>query len=407
MATAERQAERRPPTPPAAPRVAPHPRTNRPDTTGRLPYGVLAFLLFVGYMGLATALYHFRGVSFITPDRWALALFVAAILLGQGLAFVRDWLPFVFLVFGYEYMRGLAGNMIGANQTDINKQALHPNVHVTSLLNSDRALFGGTDITLWLQQKLYTPGHVHWYDVVAALWYLLHFVLPCVFAFVLWIKYKERFWRFTVAFLVMNYTTFAFFLFFPSAPPWLAGTWGVLPGVQFPFNQTWHVLMPHQYNNFDAITIWTHHSGNPVAAFPSLHAAFPWLVTLYAVKFFGKWGALFFFYNPVLWFSVVYSGNHWVVDILAGIAWATLSFAVVEWAWPRLGRGVRLPLPRPLRGPLRWGQGAARWPSRAAGRVRPRRRPDAAPAPMAPRGEEAETAADEPPPRPTGGRPSP
>lgn len=310
-------------------------------------YGFLVLAIFVVYMGLATALYYFRGVSFITPDRWAVALFIGAVLLGQGVAFVRDWVPFVFLVFGYEYMRGLAGNMVeGAN---INNHALHQNIVVTPFINADRALFGGTDPTLWIQQKLYTPGHVHWYDVVAGLWYLLHFVLPCVFAFALWIRHKDRFWQFTVAFLFMTYVAFAFFLFVPSAPPWLASNWGYLHGVQFPFNQTWSHLMPYgSHGDFQAIDLWTKHAGNDVAAFPSLHAAFPWLVTLYAVKYYGKWGLIFFFYNPILWFSVVYSGNHWVIDVIAGIAWATLSFVVIEWAWPRIVAGVHIPWPQPV-----------------------------------------------------------
>lgn len=313
-------------------------------------YGVLVLAIFAVYMGLATLLYVIRGDSFITPDRWAVFLFVGAVVLGQGVAFVRDWIPFVLLVFGYEYMRGLAGDMIGANTGNINVQAQHTNVHVVSLLNADRALFGGHDPTLWIQHKLYTPGTVHWYDVLAALWYLLHFVLPCVFAFTLWVRHKDRFWRFTVAFLVMTYAAFGFFLFFPSAPPWLANNWGYLHGIQFTFNQAWsHLLGSGGWGgNFQAIDLWTKHSGNPVAAFPSLHAAFPWLVTLYAVKFYGKWGALLFFYNPILWFSVVYSGNHWVIDVLAGIAWATLSFVVVEWAWPRIVEGVRIPWPRPV-----------------------------------------------------------
>jgi hypothetical protein len=348
---------------------APSDASDRSKAGNQRSYGFLVLAIFVAYMGLATALYYFRGVGFITPDRWAVLLFFGAILLGQGVAFVRDWVPFVLLVFGYEYMRGLAGDMIGANQTNINVRAQHMNVHVDSLINFDRALFGGVDPTLWLQQKLYTPGHVHWYDVIAALWYMLHFVLPCVFAFMLWVRYKDRFWQFTVAFLLMTYVAFGFFLFFPSAPPWLANNWGYLKGVQFPFNQTWSVLMPQHLNTFDAMTIWTKHSGNPVAAFPSLHAAFPWLVTLYAVKFYGKWGALFFVYNPFLWFSVVYSGNHWVVDILAGIAWATLWFAIVEWAWPRLVVGVRIPWPRPVLAAAsgaRTGWGYATWPYRRA-----------------------------------------
>jgi len=350
--------------------AATEPITNAPPVKKDRSYGALVLSIFVIYMGLATALYYFRGISFITPDRWALALFVAAILLGQGVAFVRDWLPFVFLVFGYEYMRGLAGNMIGANQTDINKQSLHSNVYVGVFLNADRALFGGTDPTAWLQQKLYTPGHVHWYDVIAALWYLLHFVLPCVFAFVLWIKYKERFWQFTIAFLFMTYTTFAFFLFLPSAPPWLANNWGYLHGIQFPFNQTWSHLMPYgSHGDFQAIDLWTKHSGNPVAAFPSLHAAFPWLVTLYALKFFGKWGIPFLFYNPILWFSVVYSANHWVIDLLGGIAWATLSFVIIEWAWPWIVRGVHIRLPRPIAvavDGIETGWAYATWPYRRA-----------------------------------------
>lgn len=311
-------------------------------------YRVLVILIFLAYMLLATALYYFRGVGFITPDKWVVYLFFGALILGQGVAFLRDWIPFVFLVFGYEYMRGLAGNMVEG--ADINNRAQHTNVVVTWFIHADRALFGGTDPTLWIQHKLYTPGHVHWYDIIAGLWYMLHFVLPCVFGFMLWIRYKERFWQFTIGFLFMTYSTFGFFLFFPSAPPWLASNWGYLKGIQFPFNQMWSHLMPNgNHSNFQAIDLWTKHSPNDVAAFPSLHAAFPWLVTLFAIKFYGKWGAIFLIYNPILWFSVVYSGNHWVIDILAGIAWATFSFFVVQWVWPYFVRGIHIPVPRPIR----------------------------------------------------------
>jgi hypothetical protein len=78
---------------------------------------------------------------------------------------------------------------------------------------------------------------------------------------------------------------------------------------------------------------------------PSLHAAFPWLVLLFAVKFYGRLGLLFLPYSPILWFSIVYLAHHWVVDILAGVAWATLSFAVVQLAWPCIARGVLVPMP--------------------------------------------------------------
>jgi membrane-associated phospholipid phosphatase len=67
-----------------------------------------------------------------------------------------------------------------------------------------------------------------------------------------------------------------------------------------------------------------------------LHAAFPWLVLLFAVRQFGWKGLIVLPYNAMLWFSVVYLANHWVVDVLAGIGWASLAFVVTEWIWIRL-----------------------------------------------------------------------
>ena len=59
---------------------------------------------------------------------------------------------------------------------------------------------------------------------------------------------------------------------------------------------------------------------------------------LFAIKFFRKWGLLFIPYNMALWFSVLYLGHHWVIDVLAGIALATLSYVLMELAWPKIRR---------------------------------------------------------------------
>ncbi len=113
-----------------------------------------------------------------------------------------------------------------------------------------------------------------------------------------------------------------------------------------PFDQAIHVLVPQASSTFNTIEIWGKLSGNPVAALPSLHAAYPWLVLLFAVKFFGRPGLLFLAYNLALWFTVVYLGHHWVVDILAGMAWATVCFILIQFLWPRIVGGLRVSLPR-------------------------------------------------------------
>ena len=306
----------------------------------RLPQGRLLAIVFIGFMITGIGLQVWRGAYF-TPERWAVLLFVGAVVLGQGLVFLRDWVPVIMLIFGYEFMRGVAGTMV-------NEQ--HRSVHVTELINGDRLLFGGQIPTVWLQEHFYHPGQPHWYDFMAVLFYALHFVFPLVFAFILWVNRKDRFWQFSLTFLLMTYVAFAFFLFYPAAPPWLADKWGFVPeGIKWPAGDAYRAMVPQRYDNFDTYQIWNKASGNAVAAFPSLHAGFPWLTLLYAVKFFGKRGLIFFIYSPLLWFSVVYLGHHWVIDIVGGIAWATICFVTVQLVWPWVARGITVSIPRPWR----------------------------------------------------------
>jgi membrane-associated phospholipid phosphatase len=301
-------------------------------------YGPLIAIFVAIYFLIAASMYFIRGGNVISPDKWLLALFVGAVLLGRGVRFLRDWIPFLLLLFGYEFMRGIAGNVATSDGLTAEN---HGRVQVDWLIEWDRWLFGGTDPTIWVQQKLYTPGQSHWYDALAAIAYLLHFVYPLVFAFALWLRRRDRFWEFSLALLVMSYSAFIFFLLLPTAPPWLAADWGMLEGFQRPSQEGFQVLLPGRYDNLDTFTLWTHHSPNPVAAVPSLHAAFPWLVLLFAVRYFGRIGWLMLIYNAAVWFAIVYMGQHWVIDIVAGIIWATLWYYFIVRAWPYLVRRWR------------------------------------------------------------------
>ena len=56
---------------------------------------------------------------------------------------------------------------------------------------------------------------------------------------------------------------------------------------------------------------------NDVAAFPSLHAAYPTLAFLFTQRAFGRVGYLMVGYAACVWFAVVYLGDHYLVDVLA------------------------------------------------------------------------------------------
>jgi membrane-associated phospholipid phosphatase len=293
--------------------------------------------LFLVYFVIGMALTLIRGGSFLTPDRIAVLMLAGAILLGQGKAFVRDWGPFLLLLFGYELMRGVADNMTSLGSFSA---ADHGRILVEPLVDADKALFFGHIPTLWLQDRLYTPGVTHWYDTGAALIYLLHFVLPLAFGFALWLRDRVAFRRFVLMLLAMSYGAFVFFLLVPAAPPWLAGEWGYIDNVNRPSDEAYKSFLPHRWQNYDTFRLWTRASPNPVAALPSLHAAFPWLVLLVACATFRWWGLLLVPYNLALWFSVVYLSQHWAIDILAGIAWATAIWLLVMWilVWRPRGR---------------------------------------------------------------------
>jgi membrane-associated phospholipid phosphatase len=56
---------------------------------------------------------------------------------------------------------------------------------------------------------------------------------------------------------------------------------------------------------------------------------------LVAISTFRWWGLLLVPYNLALWFSVVYLSQHWFVDVLAGIVWATAIWILVTWLFAR------------------------------------------------------------------------
>jgi len=77
-------------------------------------------------------------------------------------------------------------------------------------------------------------------------------------------------------------------------------------------------------------TIFDYVQSDPFAAFPSLHAMYPWLISLYALKI-KKTKALLILLFPVgVWFSAVYLGEHYVVDVIGGVIYATCAFFLVE-----------------------------------------------------------------------------
>jgi hypothetical protein len=267
------------------------------------------------YLVLIFGVMLWRGIS-IEPEWVVLALLLIAIALGRGRSFIVDWLPFLVLFLGYEAMRGFAA-----------KTGFAPH----DLSGLERFVFGGAIPTLVLQHAFYQPGVVSWQDLAAMFFYFMHFPLPIVVGFYFWVNSREHFRRFVAALLLMSFLAFITYLFFPSAPPWYQ-----FPGQVVKINnETVQALWRGQYFVSE---IYNSFNPNKFAAFPSLHAAFPALAAAYAWSRYRALAIGLIAWSAAVLLSIVYLGEHYVVDALDGFVYVAVAMAIVELVARRLAR---------------------------------------------------------------------
>lgn len=259
------------------------------------------------YLAVIFGVMLWRGIS-IEPEFVVLALLVIAVALGRGIAFLTDWAPFLLLFFAYEAMRGFA------SKTGFAPHDLSP---------VERAVFGGTLPTITLQHAFYKPGVVSPQDLVAMFFYFMHFPLPILVGFVFWLNSREHYRRFIAALLLMCFIAFITYLFWPSAPPWYQYPHDVTKII----DRTVQLLWGNQY-----FVSGIYHSFNPnrFAAFPSLHAAFPALAAVYAWRRYRPLGIALIGWSLAVLAAIVYLGEHYVVDALAGYVYVAAAALAVE-----------------------------------------------------------------------------
>jgi len=248
---------------------------------------------------------------------------------------------------------------LGARGSGAATNRLGFGVHVAGPAEVDRSMFG-TVPSVRVQAAL-ADGSVHWYDAVAALVYGTHFVsIPLLTGFV-WFRLRDRFRSWIAAVLAFTTLGTAGYVLYPAAPPWLASERGEIGAVHRLSSLGWDYLHLRP-------VAWLSVSGqagsNPVAAMPSLHAGAALLVALFLWPAAStRWRAALLVYVVLMAVALVYTGEHYVVDVLAG--WGTAAVAVAAGTAVR-SHGLSVAA-SPRRG--RWRRGS---PAGAPGGDRPR-----------------------------------
>lgn len=270
--------------------------------------------------------------SFPRPIRVILAVASVAILLAGlvALGLVSGWLlpPGVFIVavafplLGVAYLTDrresrlqwtcyVLGFVLFAYLRSVADETPIP-VFYEYVIALEQALPGSIP-TLFLQARLYELGNPDMLDWVAVVLHFSYFIVPHLFAVSLLMGTRRLFGRYVVAALGTYYGALLVSAILPTAPPWLAAQDGYLSHV---FRVVENVLLnvdPETYTYAYEVA-----GTNPVAAMPSLHYGITWLIALAAFRWHPVVGLVAWTYSLAMGGALVYSGEHYVVDLVAG-----------------------------------------------------------------------------------------
>ncbi|MGH8862191.1 MAG: phosphatase PAP2 family protein [Jatrophihabitantaceae bacterium] len=238
--------------------------------------------------------------------------------LGQVLL---DWLPFTLVLTAYDKTRAVA-------------DAIGMPLHEADVVGWERALFDGNIPTVWMQQHLFDPQHVYWYDAVFTLVYTSHFIATPALAAVLWLRDRTAWLRFIARVVLLSITGLATYILFPEAPPWLAFRDGVIHEQVGRLSARGWIWL-HAGDLRATLDHAQQDGTNPVAAMPSLHVAFACLVAIFvAGRMRSTWRWLLVLYPVAMGVTLVYCGEHYVVDLVAGALYAVAVHLAMN-AWER------------------------------------------------------------------------
>jgi membrane-associated phospholipid phosphatase len=233
-------------------------------------------------------------------------------------AWWRDWwLPLVLLAL-YALLRGLA------DETPVP-------VHVTAPVRFDEWLGLGTTPTerlqeAWCGSPCRPTAPPRWWDTVLTSVYASHFLASLTVAGVLWVRSRGAWVRWVRRYVVMAFAGLAVYFAYPMAPPWMAARDGYLGAVSRITSRGWADLtLERQSIVFGGLP-------NKVAAMPSLHAGFAFLLAGYAIQRWrhpARW--LLLGYPLAMSLALVYFGEHYVLDVLAGALLAVLVLVGCQW----------------------------------------------------------------------------
>ena len=241
--------------------------------------------------------------------------------------FVHDWWPIILWWVAYDGQRWVEPWLLGR-------------VDVQSPFRWESDLFLGPEGKIWpfhfTDLSAEGAGSIG-LKIVRAFCssvYLTHIWGVPALMILLWVQRREGLFRRMVwTFTAIHILTISLWLLYPAAPPW----WVYENGFRLP---TLTHSFPASDGHSETLEVLFQLSANRFAAVPSLHGAYPVLLTIVLAAEGAAAGYLILAgaYLGAMWFACVYLNQHYLVDLILGAALVPLAFPMGVALMRLLGR---------------------------------------------------------------------
>jgi len=229
-----------------------------------------------------------------------------------------------------------------------------PTIDVTTLPKLENLLLLGTSLQHFPRNKIPEKEQfkdlLTFLDMTAAFAYLIHFVVTWIFAVFLFLYYRKKTttlgypviqpYTFLWCFGFLNIFAVGTQLAWPTAPPWYVEAYGDTPANYTMPGEPAGLANADDFLQYPLFRNLYGHSPIVFGSFPSLHGAWPIVITIFApsirsLKIIGT------SYVILVWWAALYLNHHFLVDLVGGGLYVVVSYYIGSWTLKALKKLFR------------------------------------------------------------------
>ncbi len=255
-------------------------------------------------------------LHFINKPEIYLLIILFLIIVRKTREFIRDWVLFIGILYTFDALRGFAFYTV---------VKYHRKYFMWYVLKIEKAILGGKTITNILQ-SIFWHGKITFFEKFLTSIHASHFLIFLVVGVFIWIDNREKFYQYATGLSVVMFFGILGYILIPTAPPWIASNMLVIPKFER--------IIIHVYRDLPT-TLLAIFDTNPVAAMPSIHAAFPFFIFLFTLKNYKlRYKVISFIYFLLVTFTITYCGEHYLTDVLAGCVVSIVALFLYPYILP-------------------------------------------------------------------------